>query len=174
MIAIAAAAAFFLMKGGKAAPPLPVVIPIEDIPPPPPNAPSYEPPPPCLENCADGYDDKYWDSREKILIAFDYIGYDTPPGDDATMNALGPDGELGGGDDVKSAEVEKFQRAYNRVSKGNKITPPNNLPTIGLLRPDGYMGPKTLNGLYVATGAVPDSAAGDPVAAAAWWAQISA
>jgi hypothetical protein len=190
MIAMAAAAAFFLMRGKQDDAPL--VIPEEDLPPPPPQAPSYTPPPPCIDNCgADGYDTVMWGSRADIINGFAYLGYQTPDDRD-TMNALGADGELGGTTpedrDVKSAVVESFQRAYNRVSTGNKLTRSHyggNRP-MGLLRPDGYVGPKTLNGLQMILLNVPDSVsppgqtAGEEISAAelaavaAWWQQLSA
>lgn len=183
MIALAAAAAFLLTRGSKAEAE-PVIVPIEDIPPPPPSAPSYEPAPPCIFDCADGYDNNMWSSRQDILVAFSWLGYVTPDEPQDTMNDLGEDGELGGGDDVRSSVVEGFQRAYNKVSQGGKLDRSQyggNKP-MGLLRPDGYVGPKTLNGLQMIIENIPSSVAGssDPpteaehAAVMAWWSQLSA
>jgi hypothetical protein len=183
LIALAAGAAFLLMRKGGAAPE-PVIIPEEDIPPPPPTAPKYEPPPPCIHDCKDGYDNKMWSSRQDILDGFAWLGYVTPDPPQDTMNALGPDGKLGGGDDVKSAVVESFQRAYNRVSRAGTLDRSQyggNKP-MGLLRPDGYVGPKTLNGLEMIIENIPASITGpagsattdtEHAAVIAWWRQLS-
>lgn len=87
------------------------------------------------------YDHGHWDSQAKIFEAFLKLGYDTPEGR-TTMNDPGPDKKLGGNDDVKSAQVEAFQKDYNAVSKSKTFG-----SNMGGLNPDGFVGPKVLNGL---------------------------
>lgn len=89
------------------------------------------------------YDKTFWNSQQKILDAFDALGYQTPT-DRPTMNALGGDGALGGGDDVSNPEVTRFQKEYNAVSRWGNFLPKTQM---GGLDPDGLVGPCTLNGL---------------------------
>lgn len=105
-------------------------------------------PPPYGKSCmppgyggSNAYDAAYWNSRQKILQAFSALGYQTPTDRD-TMNALGPNGMLGGDDDVPNPEVTRFQRDYNAVSKDKQF-----LASMGGLDPDGLVGPCTLNAL---------------------------
>lgn len=95
------------------------------------------------------YDTTYWEAggtavaRARIFDAFEGLGYSTPADRD-TMNELGPDAELGGGDDVPNPEVTKFQRDYNTVSRWNQFVPKAQM---GGLDQDGKVGPCTLNAL---------------------------
>lgn len=93
------------------------------------------------------YDKAYWDAggdtaaRARIFEAFEELGYSTPTDRD-TMNQLGPDDELGGGDDVPNPEVSRFQSDYNSVSRWGKF-----LTGMGGLDVDGKVGPCTVNAL---------------------------
>jgi hypothetical protein len=86
------------------------------------------------------YDAQRWATRQSILDAFQALNYPIPSDRD-TMNALGDDGELGGGDDVPSPIVAMFQEHYNAVSAANGLS------DMGRLVPDGLVGAKTLNGI---------------------------
>lgn len=117
--------------------------------------PSGDPPPyghacfPPEFGGSNAYDQQYWDAgdtaeeRERIFEAFDILGYATPT-DRNTMNAVGPDGKLGGGDDIPNPEVRRFQADYNAVSRKG-----NFLPSMGGLDTDGKVGPCTLNALHL-------------------------
>lgn len=105
-------------------------------------------PPPYGKSCnppeyggSNAYDKGYWNSMEKILQAFSALGYATPS-DRPTMNQLGPNAALGGGDDVPNPEVTRFQRDYNAVSKWKQF-----MGNMGGLDPDGLVGPCTLNAI---------------------------
>ena len=87
------------------------------------------------------YNHAYWDSQAKIFEIFVKLGYNTPEGR-TTMNDPGPDGKLGGDDDVKNPQVGAFQKDYNAVSKSKTFG-----SNMGGLNPDQYVGPKVLNGL---------------------------
>lgn len=151
LLAGAAAALVFLFRKKKPArPPVvaPTVEPLPPVGPPGPRRPQRPPghPPPWGGSCRspdNAYDANFWDSKQTILDAFDILGYETPT-DRETMNRLGPDGELGGGDDVLNPEVRRFQKDYNKVSRAGKF-----LPDMGGLDEDGLVGPCTLNGLKV-------------------------
>lgn len=106
------------------------------------------------------YDHKYWDKSQGgvgaagIRAHFKVMGYGVAQ-NDTPLNDPGPDGKLGGGDDVPNATVRQFQRDYNSVSRYGKtgativgIKVPSNM---GTLSTDGYVGPKTLNALKFAT-----------------------
>lgn len=105
-------------------------------------------PPPYGKSCmppayggSNAYDKAYWNTMQKILDAFGMLGYQTPS-DRPTMNQLGPDASLGGGDDVPNPEVTRFQRDYNAVSKWKQF-----MAGMGGLDPDGLVGPCTLNAI---------------------------
>ena len=98
------------------------------------------------------WDDPYWSAegptifRQMILDHFKSLGYSTPADRD-TMNALGTDAKMGGGDDVANPEVSRFQGHYNAVSRHGQFPGP-----MGKLLVDGFVGPCTLNALkYVVT-----------------------
>ena len=95
------------------------------------------------------YDATRFAERIDILDAFSSLGYATPASRD-TMNDLGADGALGGGDDVPSPVVRQFQLDYNAVSVAGTLG-----GNAGGLTPDGYVGPKTLNGLAHALDSLP-------------------
>lgn len=98
------------------------------------------------------YDKAYWDAgntateRARIFEAFEALGYETPSDRD-TMNDLGPDGNLAGGDDVPSSEVKRFQNEYNAVSSSGRIGLLTPSKKMGGLDPDGLVGPCTLNAI---------------------------
>lgn len=100
----------------------------------------------------DSYDSAYWGSgnsaRQKILLHFKALGYSVPIDRD-TMNELGADGKLGGGDDIPNPEVKRFQHDYNNVSRiGGDMVLGHPVPTgMGGLSEDGFVGPYVLNGL---------------------------
>lgn len=109
-------------------------------------------PPPFGDSCfpqemggTQRYEFDYWDAggvvpaRERIFAFFNGAGYQTPS-DRSTMNDPGPDGALGGGDDVPNEEVRSYQRDYNRASRANVF------PSMGGLWEDGLVGPCSLNG----------------------------
>jgi hypothetical protein len=149
LLAGAAAALVFLFRKKKPTRP-PVVAPtVEPLPPPPGPRRAQRPPghpPPYRGKCLpphNEYDANFWYSEQTILDAFDILGYETPT-DRTTMNRLGPDEKLGGGDDVPNAEVRRFQKDYNKVSLGGKF-----VPDMGGLDEDGLVGPCTLAALKV-------------------------
>lgn len=94
------------------------------------------------------YDANRYGSRADILDAFSSLGYSTPPSRD-TMNDLGADGALGGGDDVPSPVVRQFQQDYNAVSRAGVLGGAGGLDT------DGMVGPLTLNGMAYALDSLP-------------------
>jgi len=115
--------------------------------------PPGEPPNPTGKSCLvhdDAYDQAYWDAggtaaaRARIFSAFEEGGYSTPTNRD-TMNELGSDQALGGNDDLPNPEVERFQNEYNAVSRWG-----GHRSAMGGLRPDGFVGPCTINGLKYA------------------------
>lgn len=149
-------AAFLLWPGtASAKPPGPAPGPTPPAQPPRPKRPPGDPPPfgrSCFPVEFGGqarYDESFWDAggravaRQRIFDVFEDFGYQTPAGRD-TMNDPGPDAALGGGDDVPNAEVSRFQREYNAVSRWGGF-----LSNMGGLDVDGFVGPCTLNGLKV-------------------------
>lgn len=98
------------------------------------------------------YDKAYWDAgntateRARIFEAFEALGYKTPDDRD-TMNDLGPDGNLAGGDDVPNSEAKRFQNEYNAVSRSGRIGLLIPSKKMGGLDPDGLVGPCTLNAI---------------------------
>jgi hypothetical protein len=69
------------------------------------------------------------------------MGYPVPA-DRNTMNALGKDGKLGGGDDVASPAVARFQDDYNAASHEGVLG-----PAAGGLAVDGFVGPCVLSAI---------------------------
>ena len=63
------------------------------------------------------------------------------------MNDLGPDGNLAGDDDVPNAEVKRFQKEYNAVSRSGRIGLLTPSKSMGGLDPDGLVGACTLNAI---------------------------
>jgi len=160
----AALAVFLIARAAKAkgedkkaiTPTGPIVPPvIPPVGPPPKTRPSGDPAPfghacfPPAYGGSNKYDTAYWEAggtdvaRARIFDAFEGLGYSTP-GDRDTMNALGPDNALGGGDDIPNPEVSKFQGDYNAVSRWNQFVPKTQM---GGLDQDGKVGPCTLNAL---------------------------
>lgn len=141
----AAGLGLYFLFGKKAKAATPLVVPAPPVEPAPVKPSNKRPPgspPPQGAGCADGqYDAAFWNSRASILNAFDSLGYATPQDRD-TMNKLGADNALGGGDDVSNPEVVRFQNDYNKVSKRGEFA-----PKMGGLDPDGLVGPCTLNGM---------------------------
>ncbi len=115
------------------------------IPPEPKRQPKMRPPgdpPPYGASCRTGaYDAEFWNSKDVIFEGFQTLGYQTPSDRD-TMNELGGDKALGGGDDVPNNEVKRFQRDYNKVSRRGEFTP--NMKGLDV---DGLVGPCTLTGM---------------------------
>lgn len=113
---------------------------------------------------SNAYDQTYWGGgpagRQQIFDAFTVLGYQTPTDRD-TMNALGPDAALGGGDDVPNPEVTKFQKDYNKVSRWKNFT-----SGMGGLDEDGLVGPCTLNGIKLVLDALGDQSWSSIVTAA--------
>lgn len=114
--------------------------------------PPGEPPNPTGQSCRSpgfGYDASFWDAggtvaaRQRIFDAFEAGGYQTPTGRD-TMNDLGGDNQLGGGDDIANPEVKRYQNEWNAVSRWGGWQPTS---VMGGLDPDGLVGPCTINGL---------------------------
>lgn len=109
------------------------------------------------------YNGEWWGSSgekrlEKIRKFFSDFGYAVEVGP-WPMNVLGPlgaveltnkpgsdpeKGMLGGGDDVPSPTVERFQKEYNAVSQAHLF---GGSGKMGGLAPDGLVGPYVLNGL---------------------------
>ena len=110
--------------------------------------PPGDPPNPAGAGEWGNYDHGYWelgnqqDTRANILRHFADFGYATPTTRN-TMNDPGKDGVLGGNDDLPNEEVRRFQKEYNAVSRSRTLAGPE----MGGLFPDGFVGPKTLNGL---------------------------
>lgn len=94
------------------------------------------------ENQAGEYNQNLWSNLESIKEVFAELGYPVP--DRPTMNELGPDGELGGEDDIPNPAVEAFQNDYNGAAAAGVL----GVQAGGLDR-DGLVGPCTLNGLEV-------------------------
>ncbi len=106
------------------------------------------------------YDHKYWDKSQGgggAALIRSHLNMVVPPVpiNETPMNNPGPDGKLGGGDDVPNATVRRFQSEYNGISRLGKSgavvfgqTVPGNM---GTLSTDGYVGPKTLNALKFAS-----------------------
>lgn len=116
-------------------------------------------PPPFGKSCyppqyggSNRYDSSFWEqggtaiARQRIFDLFQRFGYATPGGRD-TMNELGPDASLGGGDDVPNEQVRSFQKDYNAVSRSGKFGESAPRQKMGGLDPDGFVGPCTLNAL---------------------------
>jgi len=89
------------------------------------------------------YDHDFFAEPSDVKMAFGALGYPVPE-DRELMNDPGPDGSLGGGDDVPNVNaVLKFQKQWNQyVEKTGR----NDL---GELKEDGYVGPNTLNALQI-------------------------
>lgn len=87
------------------------------------------------------YNQAFWPNRQSVLDRFKALGYETPPDRD-TMNDLGADASLGGGDDVRSHAVALFQGHYNLVSGKGSMG-----PDAGGLADDGFVGGCTLNAM---------------------------
>lgn len=91
--------------------------------------------------CHDGeYNEAFWPTQASVKGTFAQLGYPVP--DRPTMNELGPDGALGGGDDVPNPVVVQFQDDYNAMSGRGVL---GNMG--GGLNTDGFVGPCVLNGL---------------------------
>lgn len=86
------------------------------------------------------YNEAYWPTQASVKGTFAMLGYPVP--DRPTMNELGPDGALGGGDDVPNPVVVQFQDDYNAMSGIGVL---GNMA--GGLNTDGFVGPCVLNGL---------------------------
>lgn len=110
--------------------------------------PAGNPPNPAGPGEWGNYDHGYWEqgnpqeTRAFILRHFEDFGFATPTNRN-TMNDPGADGKLGGNDDLPNEEVRRFQKEYNAVSRSKVFAGPE----MGGLYPDGFVGPKTLNGL---------------------------
>jgi len=113
---------------------------ILEVPKPSSKRPSGNPPGP---SGSPGYDAQYWDTigAAGIRSHFKEFGYPVEVMD-APLNDLGPDGSLGGGDDLSNETVRRFQKDYNAVSRSKLFA-----SGMGGLDPDGYVGPHTLNAL---------------------------
>ncbi len=87
------------------------------------------------------YSPKLFPTQLSVLEAFAAMGYPVPV-DRPTMNALGKDGKLGGGDDEPSIAVARFQDDYNAASAEGVLG-----PMAGGLAVDGYVGPCVLSAI---------------------------
>jgi len=111
------------------------------------NRPPGQPPGGNCHKPSQTYDSAYWDAggeviaRQRIFDHFTELGYQTPAGRN-TMNDLGPDGDLAGGDDIPNEEVRRFQKEYNAVSRWGGF-----LSGMGGVDRDGMVGPCTVNGM---------------------------
>lgn len=95
---------------------------------------------PLLKPCADWNRD-FWPTQISVKERFAELGYATPP-NRPTMNAPGPDGSLGGGDDIYNVSVAMFQDHYNLMSGRSMLG-----PDAGGLAVDGFVGGCTLNAI---------------------------
>ena len=96
---------------------------------------------PLGRNCEAGeYNEAYWPTGASVKGTFAMLRYPVP--NRPTMNELGPDGQIGGGDDVPNPVVAQFQDDYNAMSAKGVL---GNMA--GGLATDGFVGPCTLNGL---------------------------
>jgi len=96
---------------------------------------------PLGRDCDGGeYNESYWPTQASVKGTFAMLGYPVP--NRPTMNELGPDGSIGGGDDVPNPVVMQFQDDYNAMSDRGVL---GNMA--GGLRTDGFVGPCVLNGL---------------------------
>jgi len=107
---------------------------------PPSKRPPGRPPGPTGEP---GYDTQYWDPIGAMGIRSHFAEFGYPVDvNDQPLNDVGPDGSLGGGDDLPNETVRRFQNEYNAVSRSKVFA-----SGMGGLAPDGYVGPQTLNAL---------------------------
>jgi hypothetical protein len=117
-------------------------------------APQGDPPNPAGAGPYGNYDHAYWEkgspgaSARFIREHFAAMGYPVII-DDTPMNELGPDGGLGGGDDVPNENVRAFQSDYNAVSRAGLSGHPGVPSYMNGLDEDGLVGPNTLNGLQL-------------------------
>ncbi len=96
---------------------------------------------PMGRDCDGGeYNASYWPTQASVKGTFSQLGYPVPQR--PTMNELGPNGQIGGGDDVPNPVVVQFQDDYNRMSGMGVL---GNMA--GGLATDGFVGACTLNGL---------------------------
>ena len=86
------------------------------------------------------YNEAFWPTQASVKGTFAMLGYPVP--NRPTMNELGPDGSIGGGDDVPNPVVMQFQDDYNAMSDRGAL---GNMG--GGLNTDGFVGPCVLNGL---------------------------
>lgn len=116
------------------------------------------------------YDESFWDAggtdaaRARIFDMFERFGYETPE-NRSTMNDPGPDGVLGGYDDVPNAAVRRFQEDYNAVSAWGGFLP---TAVMGGLDMDGLVGPCTLNALKLISDNLGPGQSWENSLAAAW------
>lgn len=103
---------------------------------------------PLNRSCAD-YSRDFWPTQVSIKNRFAELGYAVPT-DRNTMNKLGPDGKIGGGDDVYSHVVAMFQDHYNLMSGRQMLG-----ASAGGLKVDGFVGGCTLNAIENVTLFVP-------------------
>lgn len=86
------------------------------------------------------FDAAFFPTVGSVKQRFAELGYAVP--DRPTMNDLGPDGQLGGGDDLPNDAVRQFQVEYNVVSAKGLLGPMG-----GGLAMDGFVGPCTLSAI---------------------------
>lgn len=114
--------------------PTPAQLPVPNVPRPAGN--------PFGRDCQAGvFNQDMFSTRQSILTAFAALGYEVPTDRD-TMNELGADESVGGGDDLPNPEVQLFQTHYNVASQKGYLG-----GDAGGLAMDGFVGPCTLNGL---------------------------
>jgi len=116
--------------------------------------PQGDPPNPAGAGPYGNYDHSYWEKgspgasarfiREHFVsMRYPVVINDTP------MNELGPDGRLGGGDDVPNENVRHFQSDYNAVSRAGLVGQLGAPSYMNGLDEDGLVGPNTLNALQL-------------------------
>jgi len=115
-------------------------------------------PPKTVEVDPSTYDPQRFPNPRSIRQAFaDLLYIPQSEVNSQPMNGVGPDGKLGGGDDVPSSVVRSFQREFNKVA-GTGAIADGKAYRVDV---DGFVGPQTLNALQLVLGdGVPDPDAG--------------
>jgi len=90
------------------------------------------------------YSTARWPNPRSIRQAFADLGYLAQSEvNNQPLNDVGPDGILGGGDDLPSSTVSLFQGEFNAVARAGLVDP----STRWRVTVDGFVGPQTLNAL---------------------------
>jgi len=140
---LVADAAFFALNGRRQG--------SEPVDPPGPTPTTPTPPTPTKTVTVDPstYDPQRFPTPRSIRQAFaDLLYIPQSEVNSQPMNGVGPDGKLGGGDDVPSSVVRAFQREFNKVALTGAIAD----GTAYRVDVDGFVGPQTLNALQLVLG----------------------